>query len=640
MSKEVPVFNPKKHAAPSKMTGRGTYLQHIVSDVLSKHWDLPSTSVTEEFLQTLEWERLACGDRLYEQGEHGDCMHILLSGRLKVIRQRGAETTTLGEISSGECVGEMSLLSDRPRAASIFAARDSVLVKITKAHFQALCIDHPRMLWQVSRMVIDRLSTPDKGRQAPARVKNIAFIPVGEGVNMVAFTQRMHDLLARTARVQTLTENNVDPFLDGFCLADCVDKQANHLNFGRCLEQVEYANDYVIYQGNYADDFWTRSCVRQADTIILVKHFADKTPTALSRRILREVNLLSYVDKTLVLLHPDGDTAPTHTRAHTELPHVDRHHHVRMDRPTDYARLRRFLTGTAVGLVLGGGGAKGFAHIGIIRRLREANVPIDFVGGTSIGACMAACVAGDLDDFTIYRRCKQAFVKDKPLSDRTLPLVSYYSGRKLDKGLQRHLGEGDIEDQWLNFFCISSNLTRAGSMVHRRGSFWRAVRASMSLPGAFPPVVLDNDLLVDGGLMNNVPVDVMATMGVGQIIAVDLNMEKAYQLDYDKIPGSLRLLRNKFTARKKRLKVPGMMSILSKSIVLSSFEKAGTVAALADCYLRPPVQRIGMLDFKKYDATVQLGYAYLDELLEADENVLTRLVGGRRERNVDRPVIG
>ena len=137
----------------------------------------------------------------------------------------------------------------------------------------------------------------------------------------------------------------------------------------------------------------------------------------------------------------------------------------------------------------------------------------------------------DMDAATIHAQARNSFVIEKPLTDVTIPLISYYSGQKLNRMLRKNLGEKDIEDQWINFFCVSSNLSKACPNIHRRGSFWKAVRASLSIPGALPPVVSNGDLLVDGALMNNLPIDIMVDMGIGQVIGVDLSEEKKYKLD-------------------------------------------------------------------------------------------------------------
>jgi len=202
------------------------------------------------------------------------------------------------------------------------------------------------------------------------------------------------------------------------------------------------------------------------------------------------------------------------------------HHHLRDGHPEDMARLARMVTGTGYGLVLGGGGPRGFAHLGVLRALEEAGVPIDVVGGTSIGALMGAISALGMDDAERVARAVTAFTRSGRLVSPTLPLVALSSGRRVDRLLAEHLGPAMIEDLPQRFFCVSANLTTAEEVIHERGPLWPAVRASLSLPGIFPPVYADGHLLIDGGALDNVPVEVMrARVGNGCVIAVDLSPE-------------------------------------------------------------------------------------------------------------------
>ena len=590
-------------------------LNTIVQNVLGKIWGTIDESLIDHFVNQLEWTQLKSGDCLYEQNELGDCMHIIISGRLKVIKKTEKGRITLGEISSGECVGEMSLLADAPRSASIYAIRNSVVVKITKEQFDTLCIDQPHLLRQISKTVIHRLTKQGQSRKKPAQIKNIALLPVSKEIDMDAFLQNIAVSLQKYGKVLLLTAANINQHLAAAGIDNFSENPADDIKFNRWLEKKEQETDFILYQGNYSNDYWTQACIRQADKIMLVSDFYDFEKTDVEKLLLDDTKKLSYVSKSLVLLHPDGATPPSGTARHLDIRDVDRHHHIRWSHPTDFQRLARFMIGKAVGLVLGGGGAKGFAHIGVIKRMEEAGIPIDFVGGTSIGAIICAGVAMDMDAATIHAQARNSFVIEKPLTDVTIPLISYYSGQKLNRMLRKNLGEKDIEDQWINFFCVSSNLSKACPNIHRRGSFWKAVRASLSIPGALPPVVSNGDLLVDGALMNNLPIDIMVDMGIGQVIGVDLSEEKKYKLDYEEVPTTFQLLKNKFSFRKKRLKVPSLMTIISKSIVLASYEKAGAVEGLADWFIKPPVEKFKILDFNNFDEIAELGYQYTDKLM-------------------------
>ena len=180
-----------------------------------------------------------------------------------------------------------------------------------------------------------------------------------------------------------------------------------------------------------------------------------------------------------------------------------------------------------MGVVLTGGGGHGLAHLGALRALEDSGVPIDCVGGTSQGALMAALYARHASTTHMLPQVKDLVgvlsSSRHLLTDLTLPVLSIFSGKGLDSILQAVLGDTDIEDLWLCFFCCSTNLTRGWLSTHTSGTVWRYVRASMTVLGLLPPVYDRGELLVDGGYLNSIPVDVMRErMGVETVIVVDV----------------------------------------------------------------------------------------------------------------------
>jgi CRP-like cAMP-binding protein len=238
-----------------------------------------------------------------------------------------------------------------------------------------------------------------------------------------------------------------------------------------------------------------------------------------------------FCSKQLVLVHGGDVKLPTHTKAWFRAPRtLADYHHVQLDADplvvrAHFQRLARSLTGHTLGLVMGGGGARGLAHLGVVRAAFEQGLPIDAVGGTSQGALMGALLAlqplvtqADSDAYqlrsgTIAAKLGSVWAL---LQDLTVPLMSYFSGSALSLNIAGLVGEDtQIEDLWLKFFCISTNVTRGDIVVHRFGSLWQAIRASMSLLAFLPPMQVKvgsqghNYLLIDGGYINNLPADVM-----------------------------------------------------------------------------------------------------------------------------------
>jgi len=274
--------------------------------------------------------------------------------------------------------------------------------------------------------------------------------------------------------------------------------------------------EHLIYIDNDDPD-WLDRCLRQSDCVLLVGDAGQDYDPQLSNP---HQELPSSVVQQLVLLH-ENDLPAGRTRDWlSACPGVTTHHHVRND--TDIARLGRRLTGKANGLVLSGGGARGFAHLGVIRALREANIPIDYIGGASIGAIIGAGLASDWTNEHMLEVYRQCFIDNDPISDWTVPLVSLRAGRKASHMLREAFGERDIEDLPIPFYAVSSNLTEGGLHVHEIGKLWIALRASSALPGVLPPVFANGQVLVDGGVIDNLPVGEMRKRMSGEIIAVDV----------------------------------------------------------------------------------------------------------------------
>jgi NTE family protein len=324
--------------------------------------------------------------------------------------------------------------------------------------------------------------------------------------------------------------------------------------------------------------------------------------------------------QTLVILHPANETFAEGTRRLLEIrPGVHRHFHICMDRDKDLGRLARFLSNQAIGLVLAGGGARGLAHIGVFRALEEAGIPIDAVGGTSIGSVMGASLAFDWGWQRICDENKPRFLSNPTSDFNYLPFVSLLAGRKLDRILEASaMGGKDIEDLWLPFFCVSSNYTQACEHVHTRGNLKRAVMSSMAIPGVFPPVINGNDLLVDGGVFNNMPVDVMARAGVRTILAVDLRRQDqtVAPLDFDQVPGTWALLMDHLKPKaRRRYRIPSMLTTLIAMATLSSNQKVKTLTDDVDLLFNPDVSQFGMLEWKSFDLLVEAGYRHARERL-------------------------
>ncbi len=286
---------------------------------------------------------------------------------------------------------------------------------------------------------------------------------------------------------------------------------------------------------------------------------------------------------------------------------------MRDGRARDLARLARLATGKARGLVLGGGGARGLAHLGVLEALAEADLPIDFLGGTSMGAVVAASVAMDLAPATIRQQMAATFVGQNPLNDYTLPFHALTRGLKVDTALRHQFGEARIEDLWLPYICISSNLTTGEAAVHRSGDLATALRASIAIPGLLPPVVSEDGILVDGGMMNNLPADVLAAMQRGPVLAVDVGSDRAFT-DMPERSWKGHLIRRILGLPDA---MPGIAPLLLRAATVSSDAQSLMSVSRAAVVLKPSLAGVDLRAWSSFETTAALGYRCAREAIHS-----------------------
>ena len=373
------------------------------------------------------------------------------------------------------------------------------------------------------------------------------------------------------------------------------------------LAGVEDDHRFVLLVADAGDTAWTRLALRHADQILLTGAASgNPTPRPWEQALLGDAQEPA-ARRALLLTHDGSPALLTGTARWLRERRLDYHLHLRAGVADDLQRLARVLAGESLGIVFGGGAARGFAHLGVYRALHEAGIPVDWVGGASIGAVMGIPMARALDPGAAIEMIREAFVGGKPFGDYTLPIVSLLRGRRLDRLLARHLHE-DIEDLPIPYFCVSSNLGRGTPQVHTRGPLAPAIRASVSLPGIFPPAVIDGQLAIDGGILDNLPVDLMRTQPVGQVIAVDVTSRQTFEVDYAAVPSPWRLLAGRMLPFARRYRVPSFMSLMLKATEIGTMTAVRAAGSRADLLLRPPVSRFSITDMRSFDRIVDAGY--------------------------------
>ncbi len=564
-----------------------------------------------------EWVHLSRGETLFTAGDPADCLYFLVHGLLHVIsRDAGGRDKAVGAISRGEVVGETAILEGERRTASVCAVRDSDMVRLTKGGFDEINRIHPGITVAILSTIVNRLR--ERGRMTRrCGAVTIALVPAGPRVPLAQFARRLRAALGCMDRAALLDSAAVDAeFASAAGIAQAGDDDPLHLGLLAWMEEREAHNDFLLYQADPGPTPWTRRCIRQADQVLVVGLAGDDpSPGAIERELLRENTGITAAPQTLVLIHREAEALPSGTRAWLEGRRLAGHLHVRWDREDDVARAARIVSRRSVGLVLGGGGARGMAHLGVLRALEERGIPVDVIGGASIGSIVGGAYAMGMGTGGLLDLCRDSFQKKNPFNDYTLPVVAVLRSRKIERAAREAYGDTRIEDLWLSFFCVSCNLASCDVKVHDAGPLWEAARTSSSLPGIMVPVLHGGEVHVDGGVMNNLPGDIMRQRA-GIVITVDVDCRENMRADLASFPSQWAVLRSRLLPGKTRSPLPTVADIMMATIMTGCRKSADAAKADADLSLEPPVRGIGILDFKSLEKTAEEGYLYTRDMLD------------------------
>ena len=589
--------------------------RYLASTALFRDLDESTFSSVEAELDRMT---LDTGDTLMEQGALGDSLFVLVSGRLRVfVRSETGAEDAVGEISPGEAVGEMALISDEPRSATVRCIRPSLVVRLSRAGFERLEARHPQIMKQVARTLVRRLRQVNVAREDRPKPLTIGIVAATPDVDLMNFCRLLADALSR---IDSTYHLNV-PFIEsqfGLGFTNSPIRSEHGQKLSTWISEQERHYRFVLYESSGPKSEWTQRAIRHSDRIFVVVP-SGKTPLEGLARFVNEELAESAARKDLVFIHSGMDRTASGTSAWLDAIPAQEHCHVWLYSSQDFDRLARLISGRAFGLVLGGGGARGFAHIGVIQALNEKNIPIDFVGGTSIGALIAAEFAMDWSADRMRKANREAFRSHPLRGDYKTPMVSLAESSGSDQLYDNLFGEHQIEDQCRNYFAVSCNLTRGEAVIHRRGRFKECVQASCALPVLDPPLFSNGDLIVDGALINNLPADVMKSICDGRVIAVDVSPRRDLrsQSAETQVTGweSSRVVRSRVQAAST---APNSFSIVMRTIMLNSVISADSMKRHIDVYLKPPIEEVEMFDWMAIDDIIEIGYRHaIDKLKEA-----------------------
>jgi NTE family protein len=567
------------------------------------------------------------GEALVREGDPADGFFIVLSGRFTV--HKGDAMVPIAEIAQGELVGEVGFFAGLPRTATVLAARDSIVLEIRRNRFEKAAEALPSLREAVTTFLARRfaMQSPSSSRlEEPARIRTLAIIPAGGSRISSVFIRDLQKAFAATTRAQFVARGDIHARFPGLPIDDPL-----ILNW---LNELEAETEFIVYVADDEPTEWTQVCIRQADTVLLLANASCSPRLNPSEELALSVHPPSA--GRLVLIHDKRSATVSGTPAWLdERPHIGQHHHVALGDGPDIQRLVRFISGKALGFVAAGGGSLGSAHLGVYKAFVEAGACFDYLGGTSSGAAMMAGFARGLDAEQIDRGTHNIFIKSRAFRRPTLPHFALLDHKAFDRALRAEYGDLLLEDLWLPFFALSTNLSSRQPHVHRRGKLWQAVRASGSIPGILPPFfTADGDMLVDGAIMNNLPLEQMKELKTGPNIVVNLGSSgsQKYAIDYDRIPGASELavaLLNPF-GRARRPQVPSMFHVIAASMLAHG--RQNIAVCEEDVLVCPEISStISFMDWSRHSELFSGAYdhttRWIEERLRQNDSGLRAVLG-------------
>uniref|UniRef100_A0A8C7GSA0 lysophospholipase n=1 Tax=Oncorhynchus kisutch TaxID=8019 RepID=A0A8C7GSA0_ONCKI len=603
----------------------------------------------------IDWMAVEAGRALYRQEDQSDCTYIVLNGRLRsVIRKANGKKELVGEYGRGDLIGVVEALTRQPRATTVHAVRDTELVKLPEGTLNNIKRRYPqvvtRLIHLLGQKILGNLQqargpfsgvcvcvhSPDVTNPA-SNLSTVAVLPICDEVPINAFNLELSHALSAIGPALLLTSDIIRERLGASAL-----DSIHEYRLSGWLAQQEDINRIVLYQTDSSMTPWTQRCIRQADCILIVGLGEQEPALGQLEQMLENTAVRAL--KQLVLLHKEDGSGPSRTvewlnmrswcsghlhlrcprrvfsrRSPSKLREVyEKVFEKTADRHSDFSRLARVLTGNSIAVVLGGGGARGCSHVGVIKAMEEAGIPIDIVGGTSIGSFIGALYAEERSAVRTKQRAREwskamnsVF---KTILDLTYPITSMFTGAAFNTSISKVFQDKQAEDLWLPYFNVTTDITASAMRVHQDGSLWRYVRASMTLSGYLPPLCdpKDGNLLMDGGYINNLPADIARNMGAKTVIAIDVGSQDETDLcNYGDSLSGWWLLWKRINPWAEKVKVPDMAEIQSRLAYVSCVRQLEVVKKSAYCeYIRPPIDRFKTMDFGKFDEIYDVGYQH------------------------------
>lgn len=573
--------------------------------------DLDEAAI-DALLAEMSWVRVRSANTVLKAGEDADAMYWVVSGRVAVLDEKDAVLTDFG---SGFQFGEVGLLLGGARTASIWTLRDTELARLSRESFDKLTREQPILQLALARALAQRLSL-NGIVELHTRLSTVAVVPLS--AELRGFARELVDAYAPDEPPHLVTEAWLTEVVTSEVVQENMPKQSIDQRMAMALNHLEQDSRTVVLAADERPESWTQRCLRQADRVLLVVDGAA-TPSlgALTELMQRLAKVKIGATVELVLVHPESTELPSGTARWLALHPFSFHHHLRRGSRAHLRRLIRHLRGESVGVVLGGGGARAFAHAGALRRLHEAKIPVDRIGGASMGAVVAAWYAMHPEPER-FQELADRFAKAKVQWELTIPFVSFLSINRAKRLYQLLFGDRHFEDLWLPAFALTVNLSHCDLQVHRAGPLKPLLMAGASPPGIWPPgVTAKGEIIVDGGVLDNMPVAIMRQIARGPVIGVDVSRDDPMLVPtyVKESPSPLRYLLSLLNPFKRGSLFPNIYRILLRTAAVTGTRREMQARDLADLYIEPSVGGFAIGDYHRLGALMKLGYEAADALI-------------------------
>jgi predicted acylesterase/phospholipase RssA/CRP-like cAMP-binding protein len=575
----------------------------------------------------------------------------VVSGVLEV---RGRNTDgveeTVARIRRGEPVGEMALISDDLRSASVAAVRRCELLRLDRSDFRQLIPEFPELLMGITRKLVERMRTARSDRSSGYATRTIAVVgtfpgdgsPSGELTGTERIAGSVYDAMPTDVNAYILSSRHIAASFDDQDVPHLSPELPRGVALDAWLEELESTYDvlFLIADAGGGDGItgWTGRCLAHADSVLVIGDDSlPETPEGLEAEVYRGGNGAVAAAVDLLFIHPGDTVIPSRTARRLRNRPVRSHFHLRAGNDADFRRVARILTDRAVGIALGGGGARGVAHVGVLQALAEEGVPVDVLAGTSMGAVVGALWGMGKEPQEILDTIEEVFVRRKPFSEYTWPVHGLIRGNRVRIAAADTFGDIGIEDLWIPLVCTSTNLSSQRLCVHERGPIAQAILATTAVPGAAIPPIRNGELHVDGGVLNNLPGDLLPDFCARRIVC-DVSPAQRFHVEGDAFPTPFASLRDRLRRLFVNLGwsrrnapgadggasspaagnatpvpttvVPRIGAILYSAMTVGSQAHARSVRETADLSLEPPVESFGLLDFRYARKIHEIGYSY------------------------------